>query len=148
MQATLPRPDRVPAGEPTQLDPVPTLLALLAHPNIASKAEIVRRYDHEILGATVVRPLLGVDGRGHADGVVLARPQDTHGIAIGIGVNPWFGLHDPERMAHAVVDEAMRNVVAVGADPDRTVPPGQLLVGRPASSRDARRARGRRPGLL
>ena len=75
----------------------------------------------QILGATVVRPLLGVDGRGHADGTVLADPQDTHGIAVGIGVNPWFGLHDPERMAHAVVDEAMRNVVAVGGDPDRTV---------------------------
>ena len=46
-------------------------------------------------------------------------PRDTHGIAIGIGVDPWFGLHDPEAMAHAVVDEAIRNVVAVGADPDR-----------------------------
>ena len=34
-------------------------------------------------------------------------------------MNPWYGLHDPERMAHAVVDEAIRNVVAVGADPDR-----------------------------
>ncbi len=37
----------------------------------------------------------------------------------GIGVNPWYGLHDPEAMAHAVVDEAIRNVVAVGADPAR-----------------------------
>ncbi len=47
--------------------------------------------------------------------------KDTHGIAVGIAVNPWFGLHDPEHMAHAVVDEAIRNVVAVGADPDRVV---------------------------
>ena len=43
----------------------------------------------------------------------------TDGIAIGIGVNPWYGLHDPETMAYAAVDEAIRNVVAVGADPDR-----------------------------
>ena len=121
MRATLPRPNRDDAPVPDAVDPVATLLALLAHPNISSKAEIVRRYDHEILGATVVRPLLGCGGRGHADGVVLAAPQDTHGIAVGIGVNPWFGLHDPERMARAVVDEAMRNVVAVGGDPDRTV---------------------------
>jgi phosphoribosylformylglycinamidine synthase len=55
---------------------------------------------------------------GHADGVVLAEPADVHGLAVGIGVNPWFGLVDPERMAHAVVDEAIRNVVAVGGDPD------------------------------
>jgi phosphoribosylformylglycinamidine synthase len=38
---------------------------------------------------------------------------------VGIGVNPWHGLHDPEAMAHVAIDEAIRNVVAVGADPDR-----------------------------
>ena len=97
----------------------PTLLALLAHRNIASKAATIHRYDHEIGGGTAVRPLVGVEGDAPGDGVVLADPRDTHGIAVGIGVNPWYGLHDPEAMAHAVVDEAIRNVVAVGADPDR-----------------------------
>jgi phosphoribosylformylglycinamidine synthase len=97
------------------------LLALLAHPNIASKERVIRRYDHEIRGATVVRPLVGAANDGHADGVVLAEPGDRHGIALGIGVNPWFGLADPEHMAHSVVDEAIRNVVAVGADPDMVV---------------------------
>jgi phosphoribosylformylglycinamidine synthase subunit PurSL len=92
---------------------------LLAHPNIASKAGTIHRYDHEILGSTVVRPLVGAANDGPADGVVLAEPTATAGIAIGIGVNPWYGLHDPEAMAFAVVDEAIRNVVAVGADPDR-----------------------------
>jgi phosphoribosylformylglycinamidine synthase len=117
MNATAPKPERdAPAGR-TVDDPVAMLLDLLAHPNIASKAGVIRRYDHEILGSTLVRPLVGADGP--ADGVVLAAPTDTHGIAVGIGVNPWYGLHDPERMAHAVVDEAIRNVVAVGADPDR-----------------------------
>ena len=96
-----------------------TLLALLRHPNIASKESVIRRYDHEILGSTVVRPLVGRRRDGHADGVVIADPADTHGLAIGIGVNPWFGELDPHRMAHAVVDEAIRNVVAVGADPDK-----------------------------
>jgi phosphoribosylformylglycinamidine synthase II len=94
-----------------------TLLALLAHPNIASKADIVHRYDHEILGATVVRPLAGVAGDAPGDGVVLVDPAATDGIAIGIGVNPWYGLHDPEHMAWAVVDEAIRNVVVAGGDP-------------------------------
>jgi phosphoribosylformylglycinamidine synthase len=103
---------------PTVGDHRAALLALLAHPNIASKEAIVRRYDHEIGGATVVRPLVGVEADAPADGVVLANPRDPHGIAIGIGVNPWYGVYDPERMAHAVVDEAIRNVVAVGADPD------------------------------
>jgi phosphoribosylformylglycinamidine synthase len=65
----------------------------------------------------VVRPLVGVGFDAPADGVVLAEPTSTVGIAIGHGVNPWYGVADPERMAAAVVDEAIRNVVAVGADP-------------------------------
>ena len=100
-------------------DPAEILLALLAHPNIASKESIIRRYDHEIRGATVVRPFVGWAGDGPADGVVIAEPIEPDGFAVGIGVNPWYGIHDPEWMARAVVDEAIRNVVAVGADPDR-----------------------------
>ena len=100
-------------------DPAASLLALLAHPNIASKEAIIRRYDHEIRGTTVVRPLVGVGRDAPADGVVLAEPSSEVGIAIGHGVNPWYGVADPERMAAAVVDEAMRNIVAVGADPSR-----------------------------
>lgn len=118
MTATAPAPDRSPGGRRVA-DPRATLLALLAHRNIASKADVIRRYDHEIGGGTVVRPLVGQHSDAPGDGVVIARPQDTHGVAIGIGVNPWYGLHDPEAMAHAVVDEAIRNVVAVGADPDQ-----------------------------
>ena len=119
MNATLPDPKRSGATSRTVEDPAATLLALLGHPNIASKASTIHRYDHEILGATVVRPLIGAASDGPADGVVLAAPTDTHGIAIGIGVNPWHGLHDPEGMAFNAVDEAVRNVVAVGADPDK-----------------------------
>jgi phosphoribosylformylglycinamidine synthase subunit PurSL len=119
LPATMPTPNRTRIVGRQVEDPAETILALLRHPNIASKAATIHRYDHEILGSTVVRPLVGAAGDGHADGVVLARPSDTHGIAIGIGVNPWYGLHDPEAMAFAAVDEAMRNVVAVGADPDR-----------------------------
>ncbi len=100
-------------------DPRSTLLALLAHPNIASKAAVIHRYDHEIGGATAVRPLAGAGDVGHADGIVLAHPEEDNGVAVGIGVNPWYGLHDAEAMAAVAVDEAIRNVVAVGADPDR-----------------------------
>ena len=119
MQAVLPTPNRSIAESPPCADIAGTLLSLLQHPNIASKEAVIRRYDHEILGSTVVRPLIGPRCDGHADGVVIADPAETHGLAIGIGVNPWFGELDPERMAHAVVDEAIRNVVAVGADPDK-----------------------------
>ncbi|MFM2071769.1 MAG: phosphoribosylformylglycinamidine synthase subunit PurS/phosphoribosylformylglycinamidine synthase, partial [Actinomycetota bacterium] len=77
MPAELPAPTRVEAI-PTCDDPAATLLALLAHPNIASKEAIIRRYDHEIRGTTVVRPLVGVNRNAPADGVVLAEPAATH----------------------------------------------------------------------
>ncbi|TVR21995.1 MAG: phosphoribosylformylglycinamidine synthase subunit PurL [Ilumatobacter sp.] len=118
MTAEMPTPSRTATGR-TVDDPRAVLLALLAHRNIASKAGTIHRYDHEIGGATLVRPLVGVEGDAPADGVLLAAPLEAQGLAIGIGVNPWYGLHDPEAMARAVVDEAIRNVVAVGADPDR-----------------------------
>jgi phosphoribosylformylglycinamidine synthase len=123
MRAELPRPDRSAGTSRFVADPADALLRLLAHPNIASKADTIHRYDHEILGATAVRPLVGLAGDGPADGVVLAALGDggsaACGLSIGIGVNPWYGELDPERMAHAAVDEAIRNVVAAGADPDR-----------------------------
>ena len=123
MQAVMPIPQRnTPTSAPEWLNhqfPTDILLALLGHPNIASKANIIHRYDHEIRGATMVRPLVGAQGDGHGDGVVLAEPTDEFGIAIGIGVNPWYAILDAERMALAAVDEAIRNVVAVGADPDK-----------------------------
>lgn len=124
MTASMPTPRRnTPPSAPQWLtcqSPTDVLLALLGHPNIASKASIIHRYDHEIRGATMVRPLVGAVGDAHGDGVVLAEPTDEFGLAIGIGVNPWYGILDAERMALAAVDEALRNVVAVGADPDNT----------------------------
>ena len=86
--------------------------------------------------------------QGHADGVVLAHPEEDHGIAVGIGVNPWYGLHDPEAMAAVAVDEAIRNVVAVGADPDRVALLDNFSWGDPRDPADARRPRRRRRRLL
>jgi phosphoribosylformylglycinamidine synthase len=119
MEASVPSPLRHTHHTPADYSPTDTLLALLRHPTIASKERIIRRFDHEVRGATVVRPVLGRASDAHADGVVVAEPTESHGIAIGVGVNHWYGLLDPERMAHASVDEAIRNVVAVGADPAR-----------------------------
>ena len=120
LAAVLPSPDRTPDARIRQADSAKTLLDLLAHPNIASKEAIIRRYDHEVLGATVVRPMAGPGQSGPSDGTVIAPPDRSAGFALGIGVNARYGLFDPERMAWAVVDEAMRNITAAGADPAQT----------------------------
>lgn len=103
------------------LDPERALLDLLAHPSLRSVEDVVRTYDHEVLGGTVVRPTTGVHLDGPADGTVVVPPGSTsgRGVAIGVGVNAVWGRLDAGAMAECVVDEAIRNVVAAGADPDR-----------------------------
>jgi phosphoribosylformylglycinamidine synthase subunit PurSL len=94
------------------------LLESLAHPNIASKHWVIRQYDHEVQGGSVVKPLVGPQQIGPSDAAVL-RPKlrSYRGVAIGCGMSPL--IDDPYQMALASIDEAIRNVVAVGADPDR-----------------------------
>ena len=97
------------------------LLQLLAHPSMRSNEDVVRRYDHEILGRTIGRPYAGAADDGPADAAVVIPLRSTSGsgLAIGIGVNVRYGDLDAACMAEAVIDEAIRNVVATGADPDR-----------------------------
>lgn len=105
----------------SQVDYEAMLLKLLSHPNIASKAAIIRRYDHEIQGGAVIRALVGVCNDGPSDACVI-KPQGTQGLrglVLSNGINPELGKYDPYRMAVSVIDEAVRNAVAVGADPDR-----------------------------
>ena len=100
----------------------PTLLALLRHPSIASKEEVVRRYDHEVQGATVLKPLVGKAGNGPGDAAVLQpilAEQARAGIVLSNGVNPLYGKIDPYHMAINAVDEALRNLTAVGGDVTR-----------------------------
>jgi len=66
------------------------LLGLLAHPNIASKADVIRIYDHEVQGGTVVKPLTGVTNDGPSDACVI-KPIGTRG-ARGIVLS-----HGPQR---------------------------------------------------
>ncbi len=99
--------------------PGEALLRLLAHPNIASKHWIIRQYDHEVQGNTVIAPLGGPTGRGPMDAAVIEPVEDsTRGLAIGCGLAT--GLEaDPYLMVLAAIDECVRNLVCVGADPDR-----------------------------
>ncbi len=96
------------------------LFALLSHPDIASKEAVIRRYDHEVQAGTVVKPLTGRWNDGPSDAAVL-KPLETRGwrgLALACGINPQYGKLDPYSMAVSAIDEAIRNAVAVGADPD------------------------------
>jgi phosphoribosylformylglycinamidine synthase II len=99
---------------PEPADLTGTLLQLLSSPNTASKESVVRTYDHEVKGNTVLKPLQG-EYAGPNDAAVL-KPLDNSwkGIAISCGMNPNYGKIDTYWMAASAIDEAMRNNVAVG----------------------------------
>jgi phosphoribosylformylglycinamidine synthase II len=90
------------------------LLRLLASPNIASKEAVIRTYDHEVKGSTVIKPLEGPYS-GPNDAAVLKPLEGSwKGLVISSGMNPSYGFLDPYWMAASAVDEAIRNNVAVG----------------------------------
>ncbi|MGH2442563.1 MAG: phosphoribosylformylglycinamidine synthase subunit PurL [Chloroflexota bacterium] len=95
------------------------LLALLAHPNIASKERIVRRYDHEVGARTVIGPLVGNDGPSDA-AVLQPVTGSRRGLVLAHGINPLYGEIDPHAMSMLAIDEALRNLVAAGGSIDRT----------------------------
>jgi phosphoribosylformylglycinamidine synthase len=93
------------------------LLKHLAHPNVASKHWIIRQYDHEVQGGSVIKPLTGPHQRGPSDAAVLRPKLDScRGIVLACGLAPQ--ISDPYQMAIASVDEAIRNAVCVGASLD------------------------------
>lgn len=96
-----------------------TLRTLLAHPNIASKQWIVRQYDHEVQGTSVVKPFVGVGSGGPSDAAVISPVRGSsralaiaNGLATGLAADPYW-------MALAAIDECVRNLVCVGARADR-----------------------------
>ena len=97
-----------------------SLKKLLSSPNIASKEWVIRQYDHEVRGNTVIKPLqgkLGLDTHGDAT-VIKPLEGSWKGLAVTADVNPRFMERDPYWGACSAVDEACRNLVAVGSTPD------------------------------
>lgn len=96
------------------------LLAILSSYNVASKEWVIRQYDHEVQGGSVIKPLTGVENDGPSDAAVV-RPKfnSDRGVAISCGMNPMYGDIDPYWMALSGIDEAVRNIVCVGGRSDR-----------------------------
>jgi phosphoribosylformylglycinamidine synthase len=98
--------------EPTDL--THGLLDILSSPNVASRESVVRTYDHEVKGNTVLKPLQGRFS-GPNDAAVIKPMNDSwKGVAISCGMNPNYGKIDPYWMAASAIDEAIRNNIAGG----------------------------------
>jgi phosphoribosylformylglycinamidine synthase len=91
------------------------LTELLARPNIASKEWIIRQYDHEVQGGSVIKHLVGVDRDTYSDAIVFRPVLDSmRGLAATQTICPFYSKIDTYNMTACVIDEAVRRIVAVG----------------------------------
>ena len=91
------------------------LKKILSSWNVCSKEWVIRQYDHEVQGGSVLKPLVGVDNDGPGDACIV-RPVlgSDKGVIVSNGMNPKYGDIDPYHMASSAIDEALRQVVSVG----------------------------------
>lgn len=96
-------------------DLAPSLKKMLARLNICSKASVVRQYDHEVQGGSVVKPLVGLHESGPSDAAVI-RPlmESMEGVVVSHGICPRYSDIDTYHMMACAIDEALRNYIAVG----------------------------------
>jgi phosphoribosylformylglycinamidine synthase II len=96
------------------------LKAMFSRLNICSKESVVRQYDHEVQGGSVVKPLTGAANDGPSDAAVV-RPvlESYEGVVVANGICPRYSDIDAYHMAASAIDEAVRNAVAVGGTLER-----------------------------
>jgi phosphoribosylformylglycinamidine (FGAM) synthase-like enzyme len=152
--ATFTPPPEGPVALPERADYTEDLRAILHSWDVCSKEWIVRQYDHEVQARTVIKPFVGAAADGPGDAaVVLPVRGSLRGLSVSCGINPRYGELDPYAMAGCVIDEAIRNAVAVGptrrASRSWTTSAGATPSGPRRSARWSwRRRRWQRPGPL
>jgi phosphoribosylformylglycinamidine synthase len=109
--------------EPTEPDFAPppdlaeAILKVLGSWNVCSKEWVIRQYDHEVQGGSVLKPLVGRDSDGPGDAAIIRPlPDSPMGVIVSNGINPKYGDIDPYWMAASAIDEALRQIIAVGGD--------------------------------
>ena len=97
------------------------LCRILASPNVASKEWVIRQYDHEVQGGLVLKPLVGRENDGPGDACITTPVLGSRkGVIVANGINPKYGDIDPYHSAAAAIDEALRNIIAVGGNLEQT----------------------------
>ena len=100
---------------PAAADYTATLGQLLGSLNICSRESVIRQYDHEVKGRTIVKPLMGATGQAPQDAAVVRfNFESWEGVAVSNGILPRYGDLDAYHMSAGAFDEAVRQIVAVG----------------------------------
>lgn len=96
-------------------DLTPALFKLLSRYDICSKESVIRRYDHEVQGGSVLKPLVGVLNDGPSDAAIVKPVLGSKkGVIVSNGINFRYGFIDPYWMAASCIDESLRQIISVG----------------------------------
>jgi phosphoribosylformylglycinamidine synthase len=98
---------------------------------IVSREPIIREYDHEVQGNTMLKPLAGASGDSPQDGSVIRVDGSKQHVALALAMLPEWGKGDPHLTGRATVDECVRQLVAMGANPDRIAILDNFCMGNP-----------------
>jgi phosphoribosylformylglycinamidine synthase subunit PurSL len=112
------------------------LKTLLGDFAIVSREPIIREYDHEVQGNTVLKPLAGASGDAPQDGSVIKVDGSNQLVALSCALLPEWGKADPFAMGRACVDECVRQLVAMGANPTRIAILDNFCVGNPDNEKE------------
>ena len=84
---------------------------------VVSREPIIREYDHEVQGNTVLKPLAGAAGDAPQDGAVIRIDGSKRLLSLSLSLLPEWGKTDPHAMALACMDECVRQLILTGANP-------------------------------
>ena len=118
----------------TPLDQV--LRDILGDFAVVSREPIIREYDHEVQGNTVLKPLAGASGDAPQDGAVIRIDGSDQRMAMSLSLLPDWGKTDPYAMGTACVDECFRQLIAMGSDPGRIAILDNFCVGNPEDPKE------------
>lgn len=100
---------------PAVSDLTGVLQQLLSRLNICSKETVVRQYDHEVQGGSVIKPLCGAFDDGPSDAAVVRPVLDSlRGVVVSHGICPRYSDIDTYHMMACAIDEALRNYLCAG----------------------------------
>ncbi|MES2735163.1 MAG: phosphoribosylformylglycinamidine synthase subunit PurL [Verrucomicrobiota bacterium] len=112
------------------------LKTVLGDFSIVSREPIIREYDHEVQGNTVLKPLAGASGDAPQDGSVIKVDGSNQLVALSCALLPEWGKTDPHAMGRACVDECVRQLVAMGANPERIAILDNFCMGNPDNEKE------------
>ncbi len=98
---------------------------------IVSREPIIREYDHEVQGNTVLKPLAGASADAPQDASVIDIDGSDKLMSLALAILPEWGKTDPYAMGTGTVDETVRQLVLAGTNPDKIALLDNFCMGNP-----------------